>query len=201
MNHWIRDGEPPVARIHPEDADPGPAILEGPGGRLAVTVHPDPDLPRGTVVLPFGDPRTNPNLLVGTTDLEPFTGQPVSNGTPVRIDPAQRPERQQQAGDQHRRRDAEAEEDDRPDAEHAAEEGRGNEGPEQEPETAHERREEAGGGQPFDQDPLPGREPDHNRRAAGDAGRGEHGGADDEGRGDRDLERGARVHPHLPPDP
>ena len=85
MNQRIRDGEPPVARIHPEDADPGPAILEGPGGRLAVTVHPDPDLPRGTVVLPFGDPRMNPNLLVGTAELEPFTGQPVSNGTPVRV--------------------------------------------------------------------------------------------------------------------
>lgn len=85
MNHWLRDGAPPVARLHPDDGPPGPCTLHGPGGSLAVDVVSDPELARGTVVLPYGDPRLNPNVLVGTEVLEPFTGQPVSNGTRVTI--------------------------------------------------------------------------------------------------------------------
>jgi hypothetical protein len=48
---------------------------------------PDPTLARGTVVIPFGDPHLNANRLVGTDALEPFTGQPWSNGTPVTLEP------------------------------------------------------------------------------------------------------------------
>lgn len=84
MNHWLRPDGAPVAYAHPDDVPPGPVVLEGPGGTLAVTVEADAGLPRGTVVVPFGDARTNPNHLVGTAALEPFTGQPVSNGTVVR---------------------------------------------------------------------------------------------------------------------
>ena len=85
MNHWLGERPAPVARVHPDDHAAGPAILEGPGGALAVEVAHDPTLARGTVVLPFGDRRCNPNAVVGTDALEPFSGQPVSNGTPVRL--------------------------------------------------------------------------------------------------------------------
>jgi hypothetical protein len=74
-----------VARVHPDDGPAGPATLEGPGGRLEVEVAHDPTLARGTVVVPYGDRRCNPNALVGTAVLEPFSGQPVSNGAPVRL--------------------------------------------------------------------------------------------------------------------
>ena len=44
---------------------PGPAVLRGPAGTLAVTLVADPTLARGTVVVPFGDPRRSPNRRIG----------------------------------------------------------------------------------------------------------------------------------------
>lgn len=89
MNHWLRPRTEPVATVHPDDlAEAGLAAgrvaLEGPAGRVELEVAADPALARGTVVVPFGGP-VNPNALVGTEDLEPFSGQPWSNGTPVRL--------------------------------------------------------------------------------------------------------------------
>ncbi len=95
MNHWIRPRREPVARAHPEDlaaagliagSTPVDAVLKGPAGRLAVTLSPDPELSRGTVVVPFGG-AVNPNQLVAADALEPFSGQPFSNGTRVTILP------------------------------------------------------------------------------------------------------------------
>jgi anaerobic selenocysteine-containing dehydrogenase len=89
MNHWLRRGDPVPARLHPDDwpHGPGPALLRGPGGDLRVEVVPDPTLARGAVVMPFGDRRRNPNAVVGSADLEAFTGQPLSNGCRVTVTP------------------------------------------------------------------------------------------------------------------
>lgn len=84
MNHWLR-GERVVARVHPADADPGPAVLVGPAGELAVELVSDPSLARGTVVVPFGDRGCNANTLVDARALDPFTGQPASNGARVDV--------------------------------------------------------------------------------------------------------------------
>lgn len=87
MNHWLRPDAQIVARIHPDDGHPGPGIVEGPGGALRVEVVTDPTLAPGTLVIPFGDASINPNALIGTDALEPFTGQPISNGAPVTLRP------------------------------------------------------------------------------------------------------------------
>jgi hypothetical protein len=84
MNHWLRAGRA-VVNAHPDDVPPGPAVLRGPGGELEVEVVADPELARGTVVVPYGDPACNPNELVGTDVLEPCTGQPLSNGTVIEV--------------------------------------------------------------------------------------------------------------------
>ena len=87
MNHWIRSEHRPLAWAHPDDAPPGPTRITSPAGHLDVSLRADPHLARGTVVIPFGQPALNPNRLVGTDRLEPFTGQPVSNGTLVTLGP------------------------------------------------------------------------------------------------------------------
>jgi anaerobic selenocysteine-containing dehydrogenase len=83
MNHWLRPGDPPQGSAHPDDLpspEGGRVRIVGPGGERVLLLRPDPTLARGTVVLPYGDPRANPNALIGTTELEPFSGQPWSNG-------------------------------------------------------------------------------------------------------------------------
>jgi hypothetical protein len=82
MNHWIR-AAPTAASAHPDTLSPGRYRLEGPAGALETQVASDATLARDVVVLPFGG-ETNPNVLISTTTLEPFTGQPISNGTPIR---------------------------------------------------------------------------------------------------------------------
>lgn len=85
MNHWLpahRDAGPVEARVHPDDAEPGPATLDGETGSLDVVLVADPSLARGTVVVPFG---RGANALVGSAALDPFTGQPRSNGARVRV--------------------------------------------------------------------------------------------------------------------
>ena len=88
MNHWLRPvgAEPPRVFVHPCDAPEGRARLAGPGGQVDVEVLHDSTLARGTVVWPFGDPRNHPNQVIGVERLEPFTGQPLSNGAEVRLD-------------------------------------------------------------------------------------------------------------------
>lgn len=91
LNTWIR-GEVPVATLHPLDlaavGTPARIRVTGPGGRLLVDVRADPGLERGTVVLPFGDARANPNRVIGVGRLDPFTGQPQSNGVAVTVEAA-----------------------------------------------------------------------------------------------------------------
>ncbi len=90
LNTWIR-GDTPVATMHPDDlatiGAPARIRLIGPGGSLEVAVTADPRLEPGTVVLPFGDARANPNRVIGVGRLDPFTGQPMSNGAGVRVEP------------------------------------------------------------------------------------------------------------------
>ncbi len=87
MNHWLRSDRENIARIHVPDWPGTHGWLEGPGGRLRVRLVHDPSLAPDTVVLGFGDVRANPNHLVSDEDLEPFSGQPISNGTRVRLLP------------------------------------------------------------------------------------------------------------------
>jgi anaerobic selenocysteine-containing dehydrogenase len=91
MNHWLRPEQAPQGYAHPEDLpEPagGPVRIVGSSGiEQVVVLHPDASLPRGTVVLPYGDPRANPNGLIGTAELEPFSGQPLSNGALVTLRP------------------------------------------------------------------------------------------------------------------
>jgi anaerobic selenocysteine-containing dehydrogenase len=106
MNSWMHTGpgarRAPVARMHPDDA----AVL-GDGGlievwradapdtsRVLVEFKPDEGVRPGVLVLPYGwghadgaigsgedGPNgVNANMLVATDRLEPFTGQPLSNG-------------------------------------------------------------------------------------------------------------------------
>ncbi|MEZ4238450.1 MAG: molybdopterin-dependent oxidoreductase [Myxococcota bacterium] len=94
MNHWLGgDDAPRDARIHPDDwpHPPGDALLVGPAGAVRVRAVPDPTLARGTVVVPFGGRGGHPNAVVGATAgaLEPFTGQPVSNGARVTLRPTE----------------------------------------------------------------------------------------------------------------
>ena len=85
MNHWMRPSDPQTGAVHPEDAvSAGLTRVTGPAGELLVSLLPDPSLARGTVVLPFGG-SLRPNTLVGTEQLEPFSGQPVSNGAEVQL--------------------------------------------------------------------------------------------------------------------
>lgn len=88
MNHWLRPpGEVPMAEVHPSVCPEGPAVLRGAAGELEVRVAHAPDVHPGAVVLGFGVVGTNPNRVIGTDVLEPFSGQPVSNGTPVTLVP------------------------------------------------------------------------------------------------------------------
>ncbi|MDP2311926.1 MAG: molybdopterin-dependent oxidoreductase [Pseudomonadota bacterium] len=95
LNTWIRGGAGPVATLHPEDlaalGSPAWIRITGPGGTVDVEARGDPALPRGTVVLPFGDARGNPNRVIGVARLDVFTGQPLSNGAPVTVEAAPAP--------------------------------------------------------------------------------------------------------------
>jgi anaerobic selenocysteine-containing dehydrogenase len=99
MNSWISGRHAPSCRLHPLDI----ARLGGrhirirrPGRQgwdLTVTVTADEGLRPGTLVLPWGDPRLDVNAVIGTERLEPFTGQPISNGCWVEVAPDDRSER------------------------------------------------------------------------------------------------------------
>ncbi len=92
LNTWLPRGTPaPVeARVHPRSLgenglnDGDRAVLRDPSAperTLEVVVIADGSLAPGVVALAFGQPGVN--TLVGTDTLEPFTGQPVSNGQGV----------------------------------------------------------------------------------------------------------------------
>jgi formate dehydrogenase len=104
LNTWLHQetgAKAPFATVHPEELgqrglSAGVLTLSRPDGvSLRVEVRGDPTLRRGVVVLPFGwghrDGRSDPgpaaNRLVDTVLLEPFTGQPVSNGLTVVLSP------------------------------------------------------------------------------------------------------------------
>jgi len=110
MNSWLHD-RPDAARRAPRltlstlDAA-GLGLVDGDVARLrragdrdwrvTARVRIDPALHIGVAVLPYGwghlpgsvgeaTPGVNANELVGTERLEPFTGQPVSNGGWVEV--------------------------------------------------------------------------------------------------------------------
>ncbi len=86
MTHWI-GGNEAVVRVHPSRLPPGGALRLRSGDVVReVRVVGDATLAPDAVAWPFGgDP--DPNPLVGAGDLERFTGQPRSNGAPVKIEP------------------------------------------------------------------------------------------------------------------
>lgn len=90
LNTWIRGDAAPVATMHPDDlaalGTPARVRLIGPGGSFEVEVTADASLEPGTMVLPFGDARANPNRVIGVGRLDVFTGQPQSNGTVVAVE-------------------------------------------------------------------------------------------------------------------
>jgi formate dehydrogenase len=88
MNSWIHRGTAPHARLAPSWLGDARAIrVQRPDGSwLELTAQADPHLQPGVVVLPFGWATANPNEVIGTTQLDVFTGQPVSNGGPVAVE-------------------------------------------------------------------------------------------------------------------
>jgi len=96
MNSWLEGGtharrSTSTARFHPEEGarqgleDGGEVLLEaGVGRSLRCLVEFDPTLRPGVVVIPYGSVEGSPNRLIGTDELEEFTGQPRSNGLRVR---------------------------------------------------------------------------------------------------------------------
>lgn len=87
MNHWIGESNIGRAAVHPSTAAAGPAKLRGPAGSIDVEVVHNESLKPGVVVLPYGQGPANPNQVVSRRDLEPFSGQPISNGTIVELHP------------------------------------------------------------------------------------------------------------------
>ena len=113
MNSWMHHGpgakRSPVARLHPDDAAAlhiaDGALLsvwrpDAPETRLVLAVRCDAGLRPGVLVIPYGwghlpgaigsgdgPSGVNANVLVGTDRLEPFTGQPLSNGRWVCVAP------------------------------------------------------------------------------------------------------------------
>jgi anaerobic selenocysteine-containing dehydrogenase len=94
MNSWLHEGRnPPRPTAH--SATLAAAGLVGgqacqittEAGTIEVVVDADDTLHPDAVVVPFGwgDVNTNANRLIGTDRLEPFTGQPVSNGQATRL--------------------------------------------------------------------------------------------------------------------
>ncbi len=94
----------PRARIHPDDAralgvDAGESLsISVTGSTLEVTCALDTGLRPGVIVLPFGWGHlqgavgalegpigVNANVLVKTDVLEPYSGQPISNGRWVEV--------------------------------------------------------------------------------------------------------------------
>jgi formate dehydrogenase len=95
MNTWLPRATPArvEARIHPRTLgeigvlDGNPAILRDPSAperALDVVVMADESLAPGVVAVGFGQPGVN--TLIATDTLEPFTGQPISNGSGVYVD-------------------------------------------------------------------------------------------------------------------
>jgi formate dehydrogenase len=103
LNTWLPRAATPgpvEARVHPHSlgelgvSHGDTAILRDAGAperTLEVVVVADSSLAPGVVAIAFGQPGAN--ALVGTDTLEPFTGQPVSNGTGVHIEPSRRSRR------------------------------------------------------------------------------------------------------------
>jgi len=96
MNSWIQGRTAPPSLLHPDDvAEIGSRRIRirRPGTRdwpLSIAVQPDDSVRRGVLVLPWGDPRLDANAVIGTDHLEPFTGQPISNGSWVEASPDDR---------------------------------------------------------------------------------------------------------------
>lgn len=91
MNWWMGTADN-TATLHPADAErleivpPGPIRVSGStGGHLETAIRLDPHQRRGVIIIPFGQASCNPNRVIGTETLEPFTGQPISNGAWVRV--------------------------------------------------------------------------------------------------------------------
>ena len=115
MNSWMHHGpgarRAPVARLHPQDAaqiglvDGGLLAVWRPDApertRVSAPVALDDGVRPGVLVLPYGwghaagaigsgldgPAGVNANMLVATDRLEPFTGQPLSNGQWVLVGP------------------------------------------------------------------------------------------------------------------
>lgn len=112
MNSWMHTGRAarrvPIARLHPADhAELGIGETvrlsrpDAPEHAVNVACVVDPGVRQGVVVLPFGwghragaigsgaagPAGVNANVLVATDRLEPFTGQPLSNGRWVHVAP------------------------------------------------------------------------------------------------------------------
>ena len=91
MNSWIAGRSLPACFLHPSDVARigSEAIrLRLPGTTqwaLSVAVIPDESVRPGVLILPWGDPRLDANAIIGTRHLEPFTGQPISNGSWVEV--------------------------------------------------------------------------------------------------------------------
>ncbi len=91
MNSWIPGRARPVCRAHPDDlASIGSESIQirQPGAtewQLALEVVPDTSVLAGVLVLPWGFDSLDVNTVIGTERLEPFTGQPISNGSWVEV--------------------------------------------------------------------------------------------------------------------
>jgi len=96
MNTWIPARRAPESRLHPEDVariGSQRIRIRSPGAEswpLSIVVTPDARVRPGVLVLPWGHPQLDANAVIGTTQLEPFTGQPISNGCWVEAAPDDR---------------------------------------------------------------------------------------------------------------
>ncbi len=115
MNSWMHDSpggrlRAPIARVHPDElralsllhehSEQRIRLTRPDGKSVDVAVVADAGVRRGVVVLPYGwghlagaigsgdgDRGVNANVLIDTSRLDAFTGQPVSNGLVVVIGP------------------------------------------------------------------------------------------------------------------
>jgi formate dehydrogenase len=100
MNTWLGPREAAPARFHPADAERhAPTgvlrLCTRDGQEVDVLVVPDDAVREGTIVMPFGEPvaaagepgAIPANALLTAAPLDPFSGQPVSNGAGVRLSP------------------------------------------------------------------------------------------------------------------
>jgi anaerobic selenocysteine-containing dehydrogenase len=86
-----RDGDHPVATLHPDDAavagigDGDLVELTSATGRLTVRSHVSAANGRGSVSVPHGWAGSNVNIVVSADDLDDLTGMPRMSGTPVTV--------------------------------------------------------------------------------------------------------------------